>query len=926
MNAGTMIRAWQAPGRVDAGHRTTTLRKTRLATIMGWLSGLRTRLSQGLRRDAAASRAQEEIAFHIEMETEKHVSEGMAPAEARRRALVAFGGIERYGGALRDGRRWAWVEDVWQDVRHGLRSLRADVSWTVFAVLIVALGTGATVTVFSIVHALLLRPLPFDESERLVWIANGAYEATPSLAAGLSELTAQVVHLEDLRAGSRTLADVAGFSQFYAEGDHHLTGSGEPERVTGVPVTENFFSLLGVRPHIGRGFTAEESAWGGPKAVLLSHRFWSRRFASDPGIVGGTIELDRAAVTVIGVLPASFDFGTIFGDGRRIDFYSPFPLSPETNRQGNMLALVGRLAPGVTLGAARRETAALAERFGTAAGRNDFVPRLTGLQEHISGRVRPALLMLAAATGLVMLIVCANLSNLLLARAASREKEFVVRAALGAGRGRLVRQMLTEGAVLSFAGAVPGLLLAVAGTRRLSRTSALDLPLLDHVRVDPVVVGVALGLAIATALAFGLLSALRVASLDPQEGMKGESRGASAGRGQGRVRSALVVSEVALACVLLVGAGLLIRSFARLLDVDPGFQPERAVAVRIDPTGSFADAGLRTAYYDEALRRVRSAAGIDAAGLTDALPLGWTRRWGLRARGADGAEVRALTYVRVVSEDYFRALGVRLHAGRDLSRSDGSAGHPVVVINQSLARTFWPGEDPLGRSVSVCCVLRDGAWQRVDREVVGVVAGTRHRTLEQESGSELYMPLRQTGDFDAVYAVVRGAMPPAALAGTVRSALARLDPSLPTNEVRVIQALVDRSLSPRRLVLSLLTGFAAFALLLASLGIYGVISYGVAQRRREFGIRAALGESAASLQQRVLVHTLRLTAVGLAVGLAASWILARLIRTMLFGITFADPIAFASAIAILGGVAVLAGTVPARRAARTDAVDVLRAA
>lgn len=893
---------------------------------MKWMTRLRVRLGQLLWYRAADARMDEEIRFHIEMETEKNHRAGMGLREARRRALIAFGGIEAHRSALRDGRRWVLVEDLWQDVRHGVRSLRSDLSWTAFAVLIVAVGIGASVTVFSLVNALLLRPLPFNEPEPLVWIANAASEdVSPTLEKDLSALTVQVVHVQTLQAASRSLADVAGFSQFYGLGDHHLTEAGEPERLTGVPVTANFFALLGVQPYVGRGFTVEESTWGGPKAVLLSHQFWTRRFGSDPSIVGRTITIDREPVTVAGVLPESFDFGTVFAPGRRIDFFSPFPLSAETNRQGNTLALVGRLASGVTLEAAQHEVAALVERAGRDDGSNEFVPRLRGLREHVSGGFRPALLVLSGAVGLVMLIVCANLSNLLLARAAAREKEFAVRAALGAGRGRLIRQMLTESMLLSCAGAIPAVILAYGGTQLVARTSALSLPLLEHVTVDRVALGFALATALVTGMAFGLMSALRVSTLDLHEAVKDASRGSSAGRRHGLVRGALVVSEVALACMLLVGAGLLMRSLVRVLDVDLGFQPQGAISVRIDPSARFPSRELRTAYYDDALRRLRAAPGIQATGLTDALPLGWTRQWTVPAPRRGDAEARALVFVRVVSEDYVRAMGIPVRAGRDFVSSDDASGRLVVLVNETLAHVLSPGEDPLGRMVSVCCVLHDGEWRRADREVVGVVADTRHQTLEDGSGSELYLPLRQTGDYAAVHAIVRGALGPVGLASAVRSALGPLDPTLPTTEVRVIRDLVDRSVSPRRLVVSLLMGFAAFALVLASLGIYGVISYGVAQRRRELGIRIALGASAKSLSRHILAQTMKLATVGIVLGLTASWALARSIKTLLFGITFSDPTTFAAAIAILAIVAALAGYLPARRAARADPMDALRA-
>ena len=797
-----------------------------------------------------------------------------------------------------------------QDIRYSLRGLRRDAGLTTFAILIIGLGVGASSTVFSVFNALLLRPLAFENPERLVWIANDG-------KSGLSGQTVQVGHLLDFRAQNQSFVDVAAYMAFYGIGDSKLTGVGEPERLTNVPVSENFFPVMGVQPVLGRLFTPDECKWNGPKVVLLSHRLWERRFASDSAIVGRSLTLDDAPVTVAGVLPASFDFASVFAPGIRVDLYSPFPLTPETNRWGNTMSMIGRLKPGATLSAARAEADVLGKRLSQEhPERNSFGPQLSELREHVSGKFRSAMFVLACAVGLVMMIVCANLSNLLLARTAGRRKEVAIRAALGAAKGRLIRQMLTESILLSSCGALLGVLLAVGGTRVLAHLDAMSIPLLDEVRLDFWALGFTLLVTVATGILFGLTPALHVSALNPHDGLKEGSRGTTEGKSHRSLRSSLVICEIAFACVLLVGAGLMIRSFMRLLRVDLGFQPQSSVSLRIDPSSQYSTREKRNAYFDEALRRTLSAPGIEAAGLTDTLPLGRNRTWGVPAKGQVYEKGRfPLAFVRIVSEGYLRAMGIALVAGRDITANDKASSEPVILLNETLARTLFPGENPLGKIVR----------SDVERRVVGIVRDVRHLALERESGSEMYMPIRQTDDFPSVDLVVRGNHSAPDLAAAVRTALRPLDPNLPGKEFRTLQSLVDRSVSPRRFVVLLLTGFAGFALILASLGIYGVISYSVNQRRQEIGIRMALGASAGDMQRRVLLQTLRLAAIGIAVGLAASFALTRVLQGLLFGVTASDPMTFALMLILLTGVAALAGYIPARRASRLDPADALRA-
>ncbi|HUB33786.1 MAG TPA: ADOP family duplicated permease, partial [Bryobacteraceae bacterium] len=578
------------------------------------------------------------------------------------------------------------------------------------------------------------------------------------------------------------------------------------------------------------------------------------------------------------------------------------------------LAIIGRLKPGAAAGSARAELRILARQMAKAhPERNEFEGYLMPLASHVNGRLRIALYVLAGAVGMVMLIVCANLSNLLLARAASRQKELAVRAALGAGRARLMRQMLTESLALSCAGAALGALLATLGTRLVAHLDAVSIPLLHDVRMDFSALGFILAAAILTGLVFGLAPALHTQPGALYEALKDATRGST--RGRSGLRGALVVAEVAFACVLLVSAGLLVRSFLRVLDVDLGFQPARAAALRVDPDSHMPNRQF-PAYFADVLRRARAVPGVEAAGLSDALPLGRNRSWGAGVKGQTYPPGRYPdAFVRVVSDGYIGAMGIPLREGRDLSEHDDPNSAPVIMINETMARTLFPGHSALGGVILACG----------ERRVVGVVGDVRHLALEQGSGMEMYLPIRQCNDFSSVDLVVRTHVDPTQLAAPVRAALAPIAPDLPGKDFRILQSLVDKAVSPRRFVVLLLGGFAAFALVLASLGIYAVVSYSVNQRTQEIGIRMALGASAVQLQADIVSHSLRLAAAGILLGAAASWLLARALAGLLYGITPGDPATFLGMALVLAAVAAIAGYLPAFRASRIDPASALRA-
>lgn len=804
-----------------------------------------------------------------------------------------------------------FIATLVHDLRYAVRTLKRETAFAIFAITIAGLGIGASATVFSVLNALLLRPLPFDDPERLVWITNHD-------TAGLSGQTTQVGYMLDLRERTQSLSELAGYFAFYGVGDNVLTGRGEPERLNGVPVSDSFFHILGVQPQLGRTFTAQEHQWNGPKAVLLSHALWTRRFAADPAVVGTSVTINDEPHTIVGVLPASFDFASVFAPGSRFEVYFPFALSPETNRWGNTMAMIGRLKPGVSTAQAQSEIRTLGAQVSREhPERNSFEGYVGPLAAHVNGRMRLALWVLAGAVGVVMLIVCANLSNLLLARTAARRKEIAIRTALGAGRRRLIAQMLTEGAVLSFSGGILGLLLAFIGTRALARLDAVSVPLLQTVHTDMATLGFTFGIAIVTGIVFGLTPAFQTPEAMLHDALKDTRRGTTGGRRRTWARNALVVSEISFACVLLVGAGLLLRSFLRVLDVNMGFRPSHGMTIRVDPDASYSTPEQRTAYFDEVLRRVRAIPGVEGAGITDALPLGRNRTWGARAKGVVYERGKfPSVFPRIVSDGYAGAMGIPVLAGRDISDRDTAVSEPVIVINQTMARALWPDQDPLGKIVLNAC----GG----DRRVVGVVGDVRHLALEQASGNEMYIPMRQCRDQPSADLVVRSVLTESETANALRAALKPLAPSLAANELRTLQQLVDKSVSSRRFVVLMLGGFAVFALLLASLGIYGLISYSVTQRTPEIGIRMALGASARDVQARIVMHTLGMAAIGMAIGVVGSLALTRSLSGLLFGVTPTDPATFAAMLLVLGCVAGLAGYVPARRASRIDPLVALR--
>ena len=804
-----------------------------------------------------------------------------------------------------------------RDVRLALRGLVREPGHALIAILILAVGIGANTAVFSVVNPLLLKPLPFRDAGRLVWIENTGQT-------GLSSKTFRVAAYEELTRRSRSFDGMTAYFAFFGYGSYTLTGTGDPERLVGVNVAPGFLELLGVQPPMGRGFQGDEWEQNGPKAAMLTPGLWQRRFGSDPAVVGRSVTINGEPYLITGILPPDFDFASTFTPGTRIDLLLPARLE-EMRNWGNTLSIVARLKPGVSVEQARAELTTLVPQIVETMDGYRFGTVISDLKSHISGPMRRALIVLSAAVGLVLLIVCANLSNLLLARTASRSKEFAVRLALGASRGRIVSQLMVEGLVLAAFGALLGVPLAWLLTSALKSSATLAVPLLHHVQVDGAALAATAAIAIVSGLAFGAIPALRVAARPPQDALKAQGRGTTDGRQHARVRSALVIAEVALASVLLVGAGLLLRSFVQILDVELGFQPSRAVALRLE--AGRADVASEIANGDDAAERRRlrlldaahrigEVAGVEAAALTDALPLDRNRTWGISAPGAVYPERQFPgAFVYIVGPGYLRAMGIALRKGRDFSEHDTPARQPVVIVNESLARILFGNQEPVGRVAEI---------NGNPTTVIGVVADVRQTSLDEAPASQMYLPYARGGGVSSDL-IVRSTLPPGSLVPSLRASLNAIDPSLAITEVRPLDDLVDRAVSPRRFLLMLLGGFAGVGLLLASLGIYGVISYGVSQRVQEIGVRMALGATAGTVRGQVLRETMQLAAAGIAVGAVASLAVARLIGSLLYDTSPTDPLPFAATAVLLLAVAALAGYVPAHRASRVDPMTALRA-
>lgn len=815
------------------------------------------------------------------------------------------------------------MNTLWQDIRYASRMLWKNPGFTFVAVLALALGIGANTAIFSVVNGVLLRPLPYEDSQQLVAI----YGANAGAAAERMPLS--FPDFTDYKNQARTLEHLAAYA---SSGTSLMSGGDEPERIMGASVSAELFPMLGAKPEFGRVFTTEEDQPGSAPVIVLSHGLWQRRFNSDQGIIGREIALGSRSATVLGVMPADFKFPI---EQDRHDFWMPY--TPDiagdgstylTGRDTRFLTAIARLKPNVTLEQAQAEMSTVAGRLEAQypASNTGRGVRLVSLHEDIVGDVKPALLLLLGAVGLVLLIACANVANLLLARSSARVKEMAIRTALGASRARVIRQLLTESLLLSCAGGILGLLLAMWGVDLIVAASPADLPRLTEIGLDAGVLAFAFGVSILTGLVFGLAPALAASKLSLNESLKEGGRSSMQGARGNRVRSVLVVSEVALSLVLLIGAGLLVKSFYRLLQTDLGYDTARILALNVPLSkAKYPDADSRARFFQEALERIKALPGVEAVGATNLLPLGGRDTFNTfniegRPRALPGAELAARS--QVISPDYFRAMSTDVRNGRAFTERDAKNAPPVIVVNESFARQhFAAGEDPLGKRILTDA---DELEKLPPREIVGIVRDVRQAGFDAKVAPAFYIPYLQS-PVREMDIVVRSTLPDAStLTPAVRGAIKEVNSNQIIWEARTMRDLLARSVAPRQFNMLLLAIFAIIALTLAAIGIYGVMSYTVTQRTHEIGVRLALGAQHADVFKLVVGRGMTLALIGIGLGLLTALIMTRLMTGLLYGVSANDPAVFVGIAALLAVVAFLACYIPARRAMKVDPLIALR--
>ena len=863
------------------------------------------------RRTNADREMDAELRSHIELHAEDLIRAGMSRDDALRQARLAFGGLDRAKEECRDATGITFLESLVQDVRFGLRMLRKNPGFTVVAVLTLALGIGANAAIFSVAYNILLRPLSYRDAGKLVMVWEN------NSGSGFPQDTPAPGNYSAWKAQNNVFTDMAA----YSGRTFNLTGRGNPEAFLGVQVTANMFPLLGVQPELGRNILPSEDKPGANYVAILSHAVWMANFGGDPNIIGKQLSLNDASYTIIGVMPRGF----IFPD-RTAQMWTPIGFSDAelANRGNHYLHVIARLKPGTSLKTANADMNVVAQNLqrqfpDSNAKEGAFaVP----LRDRLAGSSQLAATILLGAVGFVLLIACANVANLLLARAAGRWKEFAMRMALGARRGRIVRQLLTESILLSAMSGAAGLLLAIWVTPFLARLIPNGFASLAGSGVNGYVLSFLVAVSLLCGVLFGLAPALRISRVDLVGVMK-QGGGRGTGKGGSRVRDFLVIAEVALALVLFSGAALMLRSFVNVRDVDPGFRPAHVLALQTDlPSPKYDDVSRRNEFYAEVLDRVNHLPGVVAAGYTTWLPL---TNWG----GAAGISIEGQPELlaghpmipnwRMISGQYVQAIGMRLIEGRNFAASDGAETPSVALVNQATANAFWHGLDPVGTHFR-----HPGDTSGRSITVVGVVGDVRQMGLDQPSRPEIYFPYQQWKVFAPSYLAVRTAGDPMSVANAVRGQIWAVDKDQPVTGVMPLEQMLSDYLAPRELQSSLLGGFAGFALLLAGLGIYGVLAFSVAQHTQEIGVRVALGAQRRDILCNVLGQGLKLAAIGIAIGLAAALALSRLLSTLLFDISASDPLTFVGVSLFLACVALAACYIPARRAMRVDPVTAMR--
>jgi putative ABC transport system permease protein len=879
---------------------------------MAWMSEMGRRLValvrwRRLQRDLA-----EEMRLHVELRAEEERARGLTPEAARRAAQRSFGNATLVREASTDAWGWSWLLALFHDTRFALRTMRRSPGFTAVAVLALALGIGANTAIYSVVNAVLLRSLPYADEDRLVVVLHGGqHPVAPA-------------NFLDWREQSRAFERM-GAAQYWTA---NLLGEASSEQITALQITSDIMPLLGVQPLHGRLFTPGEDVPGNDRSVILGHALWQRRFSADPGVVGRTLNLSGVPFTVVGVMPEGFRFAPFWA---RAEMWVPLAFSPEVidSRTASSLRLFARLRPGVSLDAARADIAAITGRLEREFPGTNRDVTVVPLKEKVVGPIRPQLVVLLCAVAFVLFIACANLAHLLLARAAARQRENAVRSALGASRSRLIRQSLTESLLFAVLGGGAGLLLALWGVPVLVALQPGDIPRLDEVGVDGHALLFMAAVSLVAGLAVGVVPAVVSSRVDLAPSLKDGGRGASDGADRTRLRGLLVVSQVALTLVLLVGAGLMLRTFAALRAIDPGFDPDSVVTMTVSPAGSPEAAPQRRAgFFQELVQRVEALPGVASVSAINHLPLAgdtWHLPYAVAGRPdpPPGDEPRAV--YRVVLPGYFATMRIPLVRGRDISARDTLDSPDVVVINERLATTQWPGEDPIGKRIQV-------ATAESVLTVVGVVKDTRQEEWSAPPEDEVYLPFLQSETYlgtmpeSRLYLtlVVRTTVDPAATVPAIERAVRSHRAQITLSEIQTMRRVVDEANARPRFYLVLLAAFAGLALTLAFIGIYGVMSYSVSQRTHEIGIRMALGARRADVLRLVLRRTLAMTAAGIAIGLAASLALVDLMASLVYGVSPVDAPTFAAVAGLLGAVAFAATYIPARRATRVSPMVSLR--
>jgi putative ABC transport system permease protein len=860
----------------------------------------------------------EELRAHLEMLTEENLRKGMSPENARCAALRSFGGVERTKERYREQRGVPALESFFQDIRYGLRGLLRNPGFAAVAIVTLALGVGANSAIFTVVNAILLRPLPYRDPSRLVYISEFWPHETP----------VRTVPSPDFANWSEHDRLFDGLAAYGGGAEVNLTGQGEPERLLGARVTADFFTLLGVQPIVGRSFLHEEDQPGGRKVVLLSYELWQRRFGRDTRIIGSPLQLDGESYMVVGVTPAGFRFPD---DDLRAQVFLPMLVAHVANWKSpdnfRLLRPLARLRPDVTLEQARAELTSLVRAQAEQEPpqfkrmRAGMEVRVTALFERLSAPVRPILLILLSAVALLLIMSCVNVAGMLLARGAARQRELVVRAALGAGKARIAAQLLTENLALVIAAAAVAFLLGFAGLRALQALAPPQIPHLDSAKLDLRVLLFTMLIAALTGILSGLAPAVVGSCVELNEALKGSGAGTGSVRSQHRIRSILVTTEVALALVLLVGSGLLTRSLIHLISVNPGFNTHSLLTLRLSLSEkSYPKPVQKNAFLSELQSRVRALPGVRSAGAGSGLPtLGW---WSLGGTDIEGQPEMPLGLRPdiphdVVSATYFQTLGMPLVAGRSFSEQDRPTTIQVAVVNRAFVQRYFPGQNPIGKHVRNGD--RAGPW----REIIGVVGDVRQLGPSQDESPEIYTPYQQDTT-EEMNLVLRTTTDPLALVAGVKAAVQAMDPAQPVYDVATMDQRLAESLSPQRFNALLVGAFALAALALAGVGVYGVLAFSVARRTSEIGLRMALGARRAEVLTLVVGEGLRLCGLGIGLGLAVSVPLTRLLRSVLFGVSPADPPTLAAASAALVLVAVLACCIPARRAITIDPMSALR--